>query len=197
MEPNSSKIVELAHDLKYYPQFIASKEQAILFTALVSEINWQSAQIKIFGKWVNQPRLYAWQGNNRQRYTYSSLQLQAEPFHPSLASLILRINEQLHLDFNSVLINYYRNGSDSMGWHPDDEPELGANPTIASLSLGAPRDFILREKLNKKHQVKINLEPGSLLLMGTSIQNIWQHALPKRAQSAARINLTFRKILET
>jgi len=194
MDVTSLQMLELAPDLFYYPQFISSIEHDVWFLRLKDEINWQSAQIKIFGKWVNQPRLFAWQGYNQQHYMYSSLQLQAEPFHPLVVMMASQIKEQLHHDFNSVLINYYRNGSDSMGWHSDDEPELGRNPIIASLSLGAPRDFILREKINNAHKIKINLEAGSLLLMGPSIQNKWQHALPKRAHSAARINLTFRQI---
>ena len=178
--------------LYYIRNFISEVKAHELFNALKQDIFWQSPQIRMFGKWVNQPRLLAWQANGNFPYRYSGQTLQAEPFHPFIASLCNEINDFCNTDFNTVLINYYRNGSDSMGWHSDNEPELGPNPKIASISLGGVRDFHLKQIHSPFELKTYKLEHGSLLLMGENVQNLYKHALPKRAQAEPRINLTFR-----
>ena len=183
--------------LYYYPDFLTDARENDVFTLLQNEINWQSPQIRMFGKWVNQPRLLAWQAKGNFPYRYSGQTLQAEPFHPLVELLCSEINTLCQTKFNSVLLNYYRNGNDSMGWHSDNEPELGQNPTIASISLGGSRDFQLKqiEAPNKKFTLK--LEHGSLLLMGNNVQIRYKHAIPKRVHAEPRINLTFREIIIT
>jgi alkylated DNA repair dioxygenase AlkB len=180
--------------LFYIDNFLSSQKANALFYALKQEIVWQSPQIRMFGKWVNQPRLLAWQASGIFPYRYSGQTLQAEPFHPLIELLCLEINAFCQTKFNSVLLNYYRSGNDSMGWHSDNEPELGTNPIIASISLGAVRDFQLKQ-IHPPYSLKTyKLEQGSLLIMGENVQDLYKHALPKRAHAEPRINLTFREI---
>ena len=183
--------------LFYIDNFLSTQKANALFYALTQEIVWQSPQIRMFGKWVNQPRLLAWQAKGNFPYRYSGQTLQAEPFHPLVELLCSEIKTLCQTKFNSVLLNYYRNGNDSMGWHSDNEPELGQNPTIASISLGGSRDFQLKqiEAPNKKFTFK--LEHGSLLLIGNNVQIRYKHAIPKRVHAEPRINLTFREIIIT
>jgi alkylated DNA repair dioxygenase AlkB len=183
--------------LYYYPDFLTDARENDVFTLLQNEINWQSPQIRMFGKWVNQPRLLAWQAKGNFPYRYSGQTLQAEPFHPLVELLCSEINTFCQTKFNSVLLNYYRNGNDSMGWHSDNEPELGPNPTIASISLGGSRDFQLKQIEAPSKLVTFKLEHGSLLLMGNNVQSRYKHAIPKRAYAEPRINLTFREIIFT
>jgi alkylated DNA repair dioxygenase AlkB len=129
------------------------------------------------------------------RYSYSGITLNPRPFSSAVSQIASQIQQKTGISFNSVLVNYYRNGQDSMGWHADDEPELGADPMIASVSFGEPRDFLLRHNTRKELILKLPLPSGSLLLMGKGIQLNWKHSLPKRKHAGPRINLTFRKIL--
>lgn len=142
------------------------------------------------------PRLQAWYGDNYQAYTYSGLTMKALPWTPELGELRKRIEQHTGFLFNSCLANLYRDGNDTVGWHSDDEPELGVNPTIASLSLGESRDFQLKHKITKE-KLTIPLKTGGLLLMSGETQHYWQHCIPrtKRVKSP-RINLTFRLIHE-
>jgi len=159
---------------------------------LRDETPWRQDSIVLFGKQHLQPRLTAWYGD--ASYTYSGLRLDPLPWTPLLAELRAAVETACGSRFNSVLLNYYRNERDSMGMHSDDEPELGAKPTIASLSFGATRSFILRHKRNK-HTCKLDLHDGSLLLMSGSLQSNWLHGINKAARSLGeRINLTFRFI---
>lgn len=166
------------------------------FQQLLQEIEWEEKPITIFGKTMMQPRLVAWYGEAGIAYTYSKQTIYAKPWTDLLLLIKNKIEQTTATTYNSVLLNLYRNGKDSMGWHSDDEKELGINPTIASLSLGTTRDFQLKHKTHPFAKTTIALTHGSLLIMAGSLQHHWQHALPKRAKCIApRINLTFRKIL--
>jgi alkylated DNA repair dioxygenase AlkB len=159
---------------------------------LVRETPWRAETVLVYGKRYLQPRLTAWYGE--ASYTYSGLTLAPMPLTPLLAELRAMVERLTGQRYNSVLLNYYRDGRDSMGMHSDDEPELGPAPAIASLSLGETRTFILRHKTSKR-TVKLDLPDGSLLLMSGSLQTHWLHGINKTVKSlGARINLTFRYI---
>jgi alkylated DNA repair dioxygenase AlkB len=181
-------------DLLFDPAFLPPAEAAALLAQLIAEVAWEQRAIRIFGQQVPQPRLTAWHGDPAARYTYSGLTWEPRPWSPALQALRLRVEAATGTRFNSVLLNYYRDGRDSMGWHADDEPELGPAPAIASLSLGAPRRFRLRPQGSLAHPpLGLDLPSGSLLLMRGPTQQHWQHALPKTARPVGpRLNLTFR-----
>ena len=164
--------------------------------ALISEIDWKQYQIKIFGKTLDQPRLTSYYGEDHPYYAYSNIKLQPIPFTPILLSIKNKIEALTLEKFNGVLLNYYRNGDDSMGWHADDEKELGTNPVIASLSFGASRNFQLQHSLDKSiSKATIVLNDASLLIMKGVTQHFWKHQIPKQKNKGPRINLTFRKII--
>ncbi len=186
-------ITQTNAQIDYFPEFLEQSRQYQLFELLKSYSGWQQRSICLFGKMVVQPRLITFVGESGVCYQYSGDRLEAEPWPQGIEELKNRLSEYLGLPFNCALMNYYRNGQDSMGWHSDNEPELGTEPVIASISLGSPRRFKLKhKKLAEKHD--LILAPGSLLLMAGDCQQFWQHALPKMAQSGPRINLTFRNI---
>lgn len=179
--------------IEYYPDFLGETESSLLLDRLWNELQWSRTEITLFGRAVMQPRLVAWYGDPEVRYSYSGITLDPIAWHPSLLEIKCRIEAFTGRHFNSVLANAYRDGRDSMGWHRDDEKELGPEPFIASLSLGEERRFLLRE--NGKKSVGLTLESGSLLLMKDSCQQKFQHALPKtRRKIGLRINLTFRAV---
>ncbi len=179
--------------LSLLPQFIDTKESDKLVSKWTKELNWVQSEIFIYGKKVAIPRLNAWYGD--KAYAYSGTQFAAQPWTNELAELKARIEQTSNLEFNSVLINWYRNGQDSMGWHSDDEKCLGDAPQIASLSLGESRRFIFREKSDHSNKKELLLSNGSLLLMLGETQRLWQHSLPKTRKSIGdRVNLTFRQI---
>ncbi|MCC3154091.1 alpha-ketoglutarate-dependent dioxygenase AlkB [Hymenobacter sp. BT770] len=181
-------------DLLFDPAFLPTAEADTLLTQLTAEVTWEQRAIRLFGQEVPQPRLTAWYGDPAARYTYSGLSWEPRPWTPVLLCLRQRIEAATSSTFNSVLLNYYRDGRDSMGWHADDEPELGPAPVIASLSLGATRRFRLRPRAGLAHApLGLDLHSGSLLLMRGATQRHWQHALPKTARPLGpRLNLTFR-----
>lgn len=185
---------ELALD----PVFLSLAEAQALLTELTDTIPWKHEAIKLFGKEVLQPRLTAWHGDPGATYRYSGLQLTPQPWTPVLQQLRQRVEAATGAQFNSVLLNLYRTGQDSMGWHADNEPELGPRPVIASLSLGATRNFRLkpRDPLLTPHKpISLELPSGSLLLMSGPTQQHWLHALPKTSRPLApRLNLTFRLV---
>jgi alkylated DNA repair dioxygenase AlkB len=159
---------------------------------LIRETPWRAETVVLYGKRYLQPRLTAWFGE--ASYTYSGLTLAPAPMTPLLNGLRRTVEDLTGHRYNSVLLNYYRDGADSMGMHSDDEPELGPAPAIASLSLGATRTFILRHKLNKR-TVKIDLTDASLLLMAGDFQKYWLHGINKTAKpTGERLNLTFRYV---
>ena len=158
---------------------------------LMTDVSWRTASIQMFGRRIPSPRLTAWVGDHA--YTYSRLTWPPAPWGKTLRAIRQRVEELTGASFNGVLLNLYRNGYDSMGWHSDDEPELGRHPVIASLSLGAPRRFLFRALENHAHKYRLTLNHDSLLIMSGETQSHWQHALPKTTKPvAARINLTFR-----
>lgn len=173
---------------------MSSNEADYWFTFLMNKVNFRSGEITLFGKTYSKPRLEAFFADNNLSYSYSGKQMTTESFFKELEKLKQRVNAISQLDFNAVLINLYRNGMDSNGWHADNEEELGNDPCIASLSLGVGRIFELKHNFSKK-KVKLKLKHGSLLLMMEGSQKFWKHQLPKdKNVYAPRINLTFRKI---
>jgi alkylated DNA repair dioxygenase AlkB len=182
-------------DIDYIEGFYSPNDAAAMFAALQQSLAWRKDDIVLFGKSVPIPRLQAWYGDNNLQYRYSNLTLTTQPWISHLLAIKAKLNEYCHHEFNAVLANLYRNEKDSVGWHSDDEPELGKMPTIASLSFGATREFQLKHKVTGMKK-NILLNSGSLLIMQGKTQHYWQHCLPKRTRAIApRINLTFRKII--
>ena len=182
-------------DIEYYPNFFESNRANELLEKLKNEIPWQQDDITVFGKTYSQPRLTALFGNEGKPYAYSNIVMQPHPWKPLLQLIKDEIEEVSKANFTTVLLNLYRDGKDSNGWHADNEKELGQNPVIGSLSLGAERSFHLRHNTIKEQKIKINLEHGSLLLMKGETQHFWKHQIPKTAKIIGpRINLTFRII---
>jgi len=182
-------------NLTLYERWLEDEPARALFDALRDGIAWRTERIRIAGRWHAQPRLVAWFGDADASYTYSGLTLVPEPWPAALAPVRDRIVGDTGTPFNSVLCNYYRDGRDLMGFHADDEPELGASPTIASVSLGATRRFALRHKRDQRARLDLDLPGGSLLVMSGTTQHFWRHGVPKRQTLASgRINLTFRRI---
>ncbi len=153
-----------------------------LMQELVKEVNWKQEKIFIFGREVLQPRLSAWFGGEGRPYRYSGLELAPREWSPKLFEIKTLIEKTSGREFNSALLNYYRDGQDSMGWHRDNEQELGPNPVIASLSLGQKRRFILRHYKEKTLKVPMELGEGELLIMEGESQRKWEHGVPKTAR---------------
>ncbi|UPL49219.1 alpha-ketoglutarate-dependent dioxygenase AlkB family protein [Hymenobacter sublimis] len=187
-----------AADLLFDPAFLPLAQANALLTELTNTTPWRHETIRLFGREVLQPRLTAWHGDPGAAYQYSGLQLQPQPWSPALRNLRQRVEAAAGASFNSVLLNLYRTGQDSMGWHADDEPELGPEPVIASVTLGATRTFRLKPR-HPQHTphapLSIPLTSGSLLLMRGPTQQHWLHALPKTTRPVGpRLNLTFRQV---
>jgi alkylated DNA repair dioxygenase AlkB len=183
-------------EVQYLPQFFAPQQSDAFLQNLITTIAWKQEPIKIFGKPVLQPRLTAWYGNPGKSYSYSGITMQPLTWTDDLLQIKQRIETFAGIAFNSALLNYYRNGHDSMGWHRDNEKELGPNPTIASVSFGAARSFQLRNHADKSIIRTLQLTHGSLLLMRGQTQHYWQHRVPKtNTPTAARVNITFRVIV--
>jgi len=160
-----------------------------------SNISWKQDSIKMYGKTIPLPRLTSWYGDAGKAYTYSGITSYPNEWNRGLLYLKERIEQFAEVEFNSVLLNWYRDGQDHLNWHADDEKELGVNPIIASANFGETRDFVIRR--NDDHTVKfiLPLGHGTLLLMRGELQHFWQHSVPKRTKvSGSRFNLTFRRI---
>ena len=182
-------------DIVYDGDFLDRKTADTLFQYLTNSINWRQDKIKVFGKTYPQPRLTALYGNNGKSYSYSNITMNPHPFNKELEDLRVRLEAISGAKFTTCLLNLYRDGADSNGWHSDDEAELGKEPVIASISLGQPRYFHMKHRKLKDSRFKILLEHGSLLLMKGSTQHHWLHQLPKSKRVLGpRINLTFRYI---
>ena len=181
--------------LSYNEHFYSEAKATEIFNALKTYSEYEQRIIKIFGKEFNAPRLEAFYSKNKQNYSYSGQTLEGKVFTPMIKDICMDIESFSGVNFNSVLINVYRDGQDSNGWHSDNEKELGKNPTIASLSLGASRKIHFRH--NKTNLKKtIEMEKGSLMVMGGSIQHHWKHQVPKTSKvKSTRINMTFRSII--
>lgn len=183
-------------DIRYCPEFIPEKQADMLFRELRTAVAWQQDLITIFGKTYLQPRLTALYGDNGKTYSYSGITMQPTSFSPTLMALRKKVELLAGASFNTCLLNLYRDGKDSNGWHSDDEKELGTNPPIASVSLGQVRHFRLRHREDKSLKHKLSLGNGSLLLMLGPTQHYWQHQIAKSSLNLSeRINLTFRRLL--
>ncbi|MCE5232014.1 MAG: alpha-ketoglutarate-dependent dioxygenase AlkB [Mizugakiibacter sp.] len=183
-------------DVRLAPGWLARAEADALFAELVDAIAWERHRVRIFGREFDAPRLSCWIGDPEAAYTYSKVRFEPRPWPPALAALRARVGEACGETFNGVLANLYRDGADSMGWHGDDERELGPAPVIASLSLGAVRRFRLRHRRDASIALALELPHGSLLRMAGATQRLYRHDLPKtRAAVGPRLNLTFRRIL--
>lgn len=179
-------------ELAFLPQLPLPWPNDEVLRRLVDETAWREETVVVYGKRHLQPRLSAWQGD--AAYTYSGLRLEPLPFSPLLQTIRAAVEQATGRRFNSVLLNYYRNERDSMGMHADDEPELGPEPAIASVSFGATRSFVLRHKSSKR-TIKLDLSDGSLLLMAGQFQKAWLHGINKLNRPIGpRVNLTFRYI---
>ena len=165
------------------------------FDQIFSETSWQQHRIQCFGRDLEIPRLTAWYGDKNTTYRYSGIDLSPRPWTPLLRSIKESLEAISGARFNSVLLNRYRNGKDSVGWHADDEKDLGDTPVIASLSLGATRRFQMKHRYQNGEKLVLDLTHGSLLVMSGNTQNNWLHQIPKTARPVGeRINLTFRFI---
>lgn len=179
---------------EYYPNFLTLSKSDSLFNKLIANTPWQHDEITIFGKKFLQPRLTAFYGTESTTYKYSNITMIANKWNPDLIALKNKIEELTLLQFNSALLNLYRNEFDSNGWHADNEKELGPNPIIASLSLGEERTFQIKHN-TKNEKIKLNLTNGSLLLMKEGSQINYKHQLPKtKTPKKPRLNITFRTI---
>ncbi|WP_313218518.1 alpha-ketoglutarate-dependent dioxygenase AlkB [Stenotrophomonas sp.] len=179
----------------WHRRWLAAPEADALQRQLREDVPWEVHRIRLFGRQVDSPRLSCWMGDPAARYRYSGTDFVPVPWHAALLPLRERLAALCGTAFNSVLLNRYRDGDDGMGWHSDNEAELGPAPLIASLSLGAERRFLLRRRDDHARKAEVTLGHGDLLLMGGQTQRHYQHALPKTARPLAeRITLTFRWI---
>jgi alkylated DNA repair dioxygenase AlkB len=182
-------------EIIYYPHFFDKKEADAIFVQLTNDIPWQQDDIRVFGKIHPQPRLTALFGNEGKPYSYSNIKMQPHPWNPLLQKIKSLVESVSDTNFTTVLLNQYRDGKDSNGWHADNEKELGTNPIIASVSFGAERVFQLKHNSISGLKQNILLEHGSLLVMKGTTQHFWKHQIPKTAKPiGSRINLTFRVI---
>lgn len=183
-------------DVLYYPSFFDTATSDTIYHDLNNTIQWKQDDIKVFGKIHPQPRLTALYGNNDKSYTYSNITMHPHPFTSDLLHIKEKIELISKVNFTTCLLNLYRDGRDSNGWHSDNEKELGKQPVIASVSLGQERWFHFKHKTNKNLKQKIILQHGSLLIMKGTTQEYWLHQIPKTKKVIRpRINLTFRIIV--
>ena len=185
--PNSSIV--------YYPEFFNAEKSNIYFKSLLESIKWQQDDITVFGKTHKQPRLTALYANNNEPYSYSNITMIPHIFSKELLDIKSKVETIVNTNFTTCLLNLYRTGQDSNGWHADNEKELGKNPIIVSVSFGAERLFKLKHRQDKTLKKDLILENGSLLIMKGETQHHWLHQIPKtKKEVGKRINLTFRII---
>ncbi len=195
-QPQIGVLIELPDaNLCYLPQWVASDVAYQWLDELSQRTPWSQPQIRIYGRTHSVPRLVAWYGEPEARYRYSGLLHEPLPWTPLLHEIRQRVQRQVGQTLNGVLLNLYRDGEDAMGWHSDDEPELGQRPLVVSLNLGATRRFDFRRKGGSRIEHSIELEHGSLLVMSGPTQHYWQHQIARSRQvTEPRLNLTFRQI---
>jgi alkylated DNA repair dioxygenase AlkB len=183
-------------EIYYLRELPLGQTAEAVMNRLIDEVPWRAENIVVYGKTYRQPRLTAWYGDDGTNYTYSGIYLEPLHWSPTLIDIKNRVEKISGADFNSVLLNYYRNERDSMGLHSDDEPELGHRPVIASLSLGEVRTFVLKHRTRRDlERVRLKLASGSLLVMKGETQHCWKHGIEKETRPCGpRINLTFRRI---
>lgn len=194
-EPTGKNLLPRDGELLFYPNFFKEEEGDFFFEYLLKNINWQQDKIWMFNKYLDIPRLNAWYGEANKNYSYSGIPMKPNPWLSQLVEIKNRIETISNVKFTSALINLYRDGKDSVDWHADDEPELGKNPVIGSVSFGATRVFKLRHLKDKSLKLDIELPHGSFVLMRGETQHFWEHKIPKTAKKVKpRVNLTFRVI---
>ncbi len=183
-------------DLIYIENFFSKEDADKLYTKLINDIDWLETRTTVYGKEYDTPRLTAWYGDAGTEYTFSGNKMNPFPWTNDLLFIKEKVDKEAGIIFNSVLLNLYRTGKDSVGWHRDNEKEFGTNPVIASVSFGETRPFQLKHKFEKDvEKVIIPLTHGSLLIMQGKTQHYWEHQIPKTAKEIKpRINLTFRVI---
>ncbi|MDJ0703135.1 MAG: alpha-ketoglutarate-dependent dioxygenase AlkB [Leptolyngbyaceae cyanobacterium MO_188.B28] len=182
-------------DLTIYPSLFSKRKSDELFTELYNHIDWQQEFIQIYNKSIPIPRLTAWHGDKGTQYTYSNIEMEPLPWTLPLLEIKRKIEPLSGVQFNSVLLNLYRDGKDSVAWHSDDEPELGVNPVIGSVSFGGSRRFVLKHRHKRSLKQDIELAHGDFLVMRGTTQHFWRHQIPKTKKPVdPRINLTFRTI---
>ena len=176
-----------------YRGFYPSQKTQEIQQKLREEVKWEKVTIKLFGREYLSPRLTAWYGE--KSYEYSGYKWGKNTWPKSIKKIKEDIEKLTSLEFNGVLVNLYRNGQDSMGWHSDNEKELGGDPKIVSVVFGETRRFLIRDKKLKKNKKEIKFENGDIMLMGSGVQKNWEHSIPKTAKNVGeRVNLTFRLI---
>lgn len=182
-------------ELIYVPNFFNKVQADQFFDHIHTETDWQHNDITVFGKTYKEPRLTALYSETNQPYGYSNLIMYPKPFTDKLKNIKTQVEAFSEYNFNTLLINLYRNGNDSNGWHADNEKELGKNPIIASVSFGEERPFHFKHRTLKEERHKLILEHGSLLIMKGEMQHYWLHQIAKtKKQIAPRVNLTFRQL---
>ncbi|HYV11780.1 MAG TPA: alpha-ketoglutarate-dependent dioxygenase AlkB [Pyrinomonadaceae bacterium] len=196
MMPTHERLEMTDADVTIFRVFFNHAESDRFFSSLLNQTRWRQDKIRMYGKQINLPRLTAWYGDPGKSYTYSGISMDPDPWTETLLEIKSRVDREAQIRFNSVLLSLYRNGNDSLSWHQDDEPELGEDPVIASVSFGATRLFQFRYKPNKNlPKVTVDLTHGSLLIMKGPTQRFWMHQVPKTSRPVdPRINLTFRVI---
>jgi alkylated DNA repair dioxygenase AlkB len=178
--------------LEHEPAWIAADEADGLLQALRNELAWEQREIVLFGRRIVQPRLIAWAGEIGYRYSGQTLEPRA--FTPMAQRLLARVRDRAGVPFNHVLVNRYRSGSDSMGFHADDEPELGADPVVATVSLGTARRLVIKpRRRGADERYVFDLGHGALLIMGGTCQRQYVHGVPRQPDlQGERLSLTFR-----
>ena len=194
---DDSELIKLADaDLRYFPRWVDADLADGWLSEISAQTSWSQPQIKLYGRSIAVPRLVAWYGDADAHYRYSGFTHEPLTWTPLLADIRQRVQQQVGQRLNGVLLNYYRDGQDAMGWHSDDERELGQQPLVVSLNLGATRRFDFRRKGTSGIEYSISLEHGSLLVMSGLTQHYWQHQIARtRKVRAPRLNLTFRQII--
>lgn len=182
-------------DIELTRDFLTAGESERILQELIETTPWEQPRVKVYGKWYPTPRLVGFHADPEIAYAYSATLHTSRAWTPTLAGLRRRVSDAVGHRFNALLLNYYRDGRDTIGWHADDEAELGARPIIASLSLGAAREMFFRPKQGRGERVALTLTCGSLLLMRGDTQHRWLHHLPRRTRCREpRLNLTFRRL---
>jgi len=193
-DPEAQGAITLPEGFHLMDGFVPEERRRQLMSSLLESVAWKREEIVIYDKLMPVPRLTAWYGDEGAGYAYSGIQHEPLAWTGELAKLRDVVSDAAGVRFNSVLLNRYRDGSDSVSWHRDDEPELGRNPTIGSVSFGATRRFKIRD-LATKETHDLDLVDGSLLVMRGASQREWEHCIPKTKRPVGeRINLTFRVV---
>jgi len=192
----SARSIELPQaELLYLRHWVDVATADRWLQTLVAETPWMQPQVRLYGRSFAVPRQVAWYGDAQARYRYSGLVHEPLPWTPLLAEVRQRVEQQVGESLNGVLLNLYRDGQDAMGWHSDNEPELGPEPLVVSLNLGETRRFDLRRTGSTRIEHSLELEHGSLLVMSGPTQHHWQHQIARtRKVLTPRLNLTFRQI---